>query len=204
LQWPCCFGMSLGEHYKFHMRTILCILGTLLLLPFPTIKAAAPSFLEEIRPVLSAPDQWHDMSDVLQKLALMEKGADQNIKPGIVMLRQKLNEYKNYFSERSLTLSSEDKSALFKIVLAYEKVFQDERQRLLKLWNDHPELLSDSPPTVLPQWREGDTELLKCFPIFSKHASNRSDAIGLASSYMEIMHGYGHLLDRIYIKSIEP
>lgn len=182
------------------MKTILSALALACSLAAQTEEPKTIEIIAEMRAIIIAPDQWVDIMDELLKLDLLAKRSNDEKKLAIEKFRLRLASYGTHFSDHPFTLSADEKSALAKIIDAYEEIFSRERERILKSKSENLDKYKNSPPTGRYYWsREGDSILLRCFPIFAKHSSSRSQLMKIAGNYIEIVRAYGHILDDLTV-----
>ncbi|MBI5423300.1 MAG: hypothetical protein HZA32_04395 [Opitutae bacterium] len=154
----------------------------------------AATILSEVRPIISAPDQWADMSQGVDTLAALAKRCKEKNKDAVESFGQSLASYRAFFADHRFAMSTDERIALSGIILAYEARFASERACILASWREHPDqdrgCLESSALALFP----ADFELERCASLFAGHNTNKSRPNELAGVYIEVVRIYGRLM----------
>jgi hypothetical protein len=160
-------------------------------------KAAEPDtavLIADVRSIVTAPDQWTDMTDELRKLDSLAKRCQEKKKGAVLSFRQSLASYSAYFADHPFTLSADERAALVLVLRSYEERFALERDRILASWREHPDQDHGCVDAATRALTVADFELEKCAPIFAPHNSRSDRPNELAAVVIGVVARYGLFL----------
>jgi len=111
------------------------ILGTIIFLTLALgCDAAEPdvaTVIAEARSIMSAPDQWADISSELQQLDSLSARLAKKKKEAVESFRRSFASYSDYFAGRGFSLSPDERAMLVSAIRRYEEAFVAEQTRIL-------------------------------------------------------------------------
>lgn len=174
------------------------ILGTIIFLTLALgCDAAEPdvaTVIAEARSIMSAPDQWADISSELQQLDSLSARLAKKKKEAVESFRRSFASYSDYFAGRGFSLSPDERAMLVSAIRRYEEAFVAEQTRILVSRLEHPREDHGCLAAAELARFHADFELDRCGPVFSRHNWTSARPNELAGVFVHVMRDYGRLL----------